>query len=183
MTQWTHASIPGYEVNLVFSRGLSADALSAGLRAVPREPLAVGEAGGWAWAVHEMFDEESDDYAEVDYRRLCPDGTELVVLVTEPCSAKAHAPQVLYLRDGRTILFFTFEDLEQRMGENPDYMSAELLAANLIGPGAECDTWQADDDHDCFDHHDRDEDRVMKAIQDCFGLPPLPLGPTEAVSK
>ncbi|WP_406094095.1 hypothetical protein [Streptomyces sp. NBC_01013] len=175
MTDWMHESIPGHEVNLVFSRGLSVDALTTGLRELLREPLAEGEAGGWAWAAHEMLNAEIDDYEEADYSRVCPEGTELVVLVTEPCSAKAHGPHFHYLRDGRTILFFSFEDIGQRVGENPDHMSAELLAAHLIGPGAECLLWETDDGHDCFDHHYDDENRLVKAIADCFGLPSPPL--------
>ncbi|MEU1368872.1 hypothetical protein ABZ454_22415 [Streptomyces sp. NPDC005803] len=175
MTDWMDPSIPGYEVNLVFSRGLSVDALTTGLRELRREPLAQGEAGGWAWVAHEMLNPEIDDYDEVDYGRVCPQGAELVVFVTEPCSAKAHGPHFHYLRDGRTVLFFSFEDIGQRVGENPDHLSAELLAANLIGPGAECVQGETDDGHDCFDHHYDDENRLVKTVADYFGLPSPPL--------
>lgn len=175
MTSWMHDSFPGHEVNLVLSRGLSLDALTEGLRGLHREPLAHGEAGGWAWAVHDMLDDRTEDYDGVDYRRLCPEGTELVVFVTEPCSAKAHGPHFHYLRSGVTTLFFSFEDIGQRVGDNPDYMSAELLAAGLIGPGARCEKADTDDDHECFDHHDDDEDRLVRAIAGCFALPSPPL--------
>ncbi|MFF4393364.1 hypothetical protein ACFY0G_42625 [Streptomyces sp. NPDC001552] len=36
-----------------------------------------------------MLSWDSGDYDVADYRRLCPDGGELVVFVTEPCWAKA----------------------------------------------------------------------------------------------
>lgn len=174
MTRWMHDTFPGHEVNLVFARGLSLEALTAGLREMHREPLAHGEADGWAWMVHDMIT-EADGYREADYRRVCPEGAEVVVFVTEPCSAKAHGPMFMYLRDGRGTLSFSFEDVEQRVGENPDYMSAELLAAHLIGPEAWCAKADTDDDHDCFDHHYDDEDRLVRAIADCFSLPSPPL--------
>ncbi|MFD8828600.1 hypothetical protein ACFV1C_40500 [Streptomyces sp. NPDC059605] len=175
MTSWMHGSFPGHEVNIVFSRGLSTDALTTGLRELRREPLAHGEANGWAWAVHDMLNDEIDDYEGVDYREVCPQGTELVVFVTEPCSAKAHGPAFDYYRDGRLVLGFSFEDIGQRVGENPDHLSVELFAAGLIGPGSPCEAADADDDHDCFDHHYADEDRLVRAIAGAFGLPSPPL--------
>ncbi|MDK0521195.1 hypothetical protein [Streptomyces sp. ML-6] len=175
MTSWMHGSFPGHEVNIVFSRGLSLDALTTGLRELRREPLAHGEADGWAWAVHDMLNGEIEDYDGVDYRRICTQGTELVVFVTEPCSAKAHGPAFDYYRDGRLTLGFSFEDVGQRVGENPDHLSAELLTAGLIGPEAYCESADTDDDHDCFDHHHDDEDRLVRTIADAFGLPSPPL--------
>ncbi|TXR96120.1 hypothetical protein EAO73_31730 [Streptomyces sp. col6] len=176
---WIHDAygLPGHEVNLVFARGTSLAALTAGLRELNREPLAEGEEGGWAWVVHDMVNDELEDYENVDYTRVCPPGAEVAVLVTEPCSAKAHAPDFTYLRDGKWTLHFSFEDLEQRVGDNPDYMSAELLAANLIGPDAECLAWETDPAHDC-DAHDFDrEERIVRAIAACFALPSPPLAP------
>ncbi|TWG04799.1 hypothetical protein FHX80_113271 [Streptomyces brevispora] len=175
MISWMHDSFPGHEVNLVLARGLSADTLVEGLRGLHREPLAHGEAGGWAWAVHDMFEEGTEDYDPVDYRSICPEGTEVIVFETEPCSAKAHGPNFTYLRSGRTTLHFSFEDIGQRLGDNPDHISAELLAANLIGPGAECDKWKTEDGHDCLDHEDDADDRLVKALADCFALPSPPL--------
>lgn len=175
MTSWMHDAFPVHEVNLVFARGLPAGALVSGLRALDREPLAHGEAGGWAWAVHDMVNGEIGDYDEVDYPRVCPEGAEVVVFVTEPCSAKAHGPHFCYYRDGRTTLFFSFEDLQSRVGENPDYLSAELLAADLIGPGADCLAQETDPDHDCFDHHYDNEDRLVRTIAEAFALPSPPL--------
>nr|WSW67679.1 hypothetical protein OG461_16485 [Streptomyces sp. NBC_00995] len=176
MTTWLHDTFPGHEVNLVFARGLPAGAFVEGLREQNRGPLAHGEADGWTWAVHDMLDTETDDgYEEVDYARLCPQGAEVVVFVTEPCSAKAHGPHFVYYRDGRTTLFFSFEDFrQQRVGDNPDHLSAELLAAGLIGPAAECEVWR-DGLHDCYDHADTDEMRLVRTVAEAFGLPSPPL--------
>ncbi|MER6120227.1 hypothetical protein [Streptomyces sp. NPDC001743] len=175
MTTWLHDTFPGHEVNLAFARGLPAEAFFAGLREQNREPLAQGEADGWAWAVHDMIDEEDADCGEVDYGRLCPQGAEVVVFVTEPCSAKAHGPHLAYYRDGRTTLFFSFEDFrQQRVGDNPDYLSAELFAAGLTGPAAECQVWK-DGAHDCYEHEDVDEIRLVRTIADAFALPSPPL--------
>ncbi|MGN5637055.1 hypothetical protein [Streptomyces sp. AC154] len=175
MTSWMHDSFPGHEVNLVFARGQSLDALVSGLRELNREPLAQGEAGGWAWAVHDMIEEDSEDYEGADYRLVCPEGTELVVFVTEPCSAKAHGPQFHYLRGGATTLYFSFEDIGERLGDNPDYISAELLAANLIGPDAGCEKWRTDESHHCDEHEDGAKERLVKTIAEAFALPSPPL--------
>ncbi|MFE2542704.1 hypothetical protein [Actinacidiphila glaucinigra] len=174
MTTWMHGSFPGHEVNLVFARGMALDALTRSLREARREPLAHGEAGGWAWAVHDMHNYEAEDYEDVDYRGLSGEGAEIVVFETEPCSAKAHPPSFGYFRDGRSILHFAFGDQQQRVGENPDHLSLELLAANLIGPGSECPR-EADVDHDCFDHHYEDHARLVKVIAGFFLLPTPPL--------
>ncbi|MGW2654810.1 hypothetical protein ACWC1D_14325 [Streptomyces sp. NPDC001478] len=176
MTTWLHDTFPGHEVNLAFARGLPAETFFEGLRAQGRPPLAHGEADGWAWAVHDMIDEEDDDYELTDYGRICPEGAEIAVFVTEPCSAKAHGPHFTYYRDGRTTLFFSFEDFrQQRVGDNPDYLSAELFAAGLIGPSAECEEWRTNDAHDCYEHADADEMRLVRTIADAFGLPSAPL--------
>ncbi|MCX4533563.1 hypothetical protein OHA79_26230 [Streptomyces sp. NBC_00841] len=174
MTNWIQGSFPGHEVNVVFARGVPLDVLTQGLRGLLREPLAYGEAGGWAWAVHPMLNWEVEDYDPVNYRELCPDGAEIVVFVTEPCSAKAFPPAFEYYRDGRTILCFSFEDPQQRVGENPDYLSAELLAAQLIGPHAVCGD-EVNGGHDCFDHHYDDHERLVKTIAGFFALPSPPL--------
>ncbi|WP_406411606.1 hypothetical protein OG923_22470 [Streptomyces halstedii] len=174
MTDWTHHSFPGHEVNLVFARGMVPDALIGRLRDLLREPLAHGVADGWTWAVHDMESPEADDYDLVDYVGISQGGGEIVVFVTEPCSAKAHGPDFSYYRDGRTVLHFSFEDVEERVGENPDHLSAELLAANLIGPEADCG-WREGDGHDCSEHQDDDEERLVKTIADFFVLPSPPL--------
>ncbi|MFE5096789.1 hypothetical protein ACFRCI_42410 [Streptomyces sp. NPDC056638] len=174
MTDWIQGTFPGREVNVVFARGMPLDAFVRCLGDRLREPLAYGEANGWAWAVHDMHNWDAEDYDDVDYSGMCQDGAEIVVFVAEPCSAKAFPPAFGYHRDGRTILWFSFEDLQQRVGENPDYLSPELLAANLIGPTAEC-AQQEDDSHDCFDHHYDDHERLVTVIADYFALPSPPL--------
>jgi hypothetical protein len=163
------------EVNLVFARGTGLGAFVEGLRRLGREPLVSGEGNGWVWAVHDMLNAEIEDYDPVPYAEMSA-GAELVVFVTEPCSAKAHPPHFEYHRDGRLITWFSFEDLTQRPGENPDYLSAELLAADLIGPGAECRKAE-EAGHDCFDHHYEDHDRIVRAVAGFFALPSPPLSP------
>ncbi|WP_327351655.1 hypothetical protein [Streptomyces sp. NBC_01304] len=184
MTDWIQDSLPGHERNVVFARGIPVDALTRGLRDQQREPLAHGEGNGWVWAVHEMlnwldedyeeFDEE--EFYEVDYGLLCPGDAEVVVFVTEPCSSRGHPPGFTYYRDGRAIVGFSFGNLQQRPGDNPDHLSPELLAANLIGPDSACAQAQ-DDGHDCFDHHYDDHRRLVRVIADRFGLPAPPLDP------
>ncbi|MFC3236949.1 hypothetical protein [Streptomyces nitrosporeus] len=174
MTGWTDHAFPGHEMNIVFARGLPPGALTERLRSRLREPLADGEARGWSWAVHDMLDDEAGDYGLVDYTGICRDGGEIAVFVTEPCSPKAHGPDFSYFRDGWLVLGFSFEDVGSRVGENPDHLSAELLAANLIGPGASCEEGESGG-HDCFDHADDDEDRLVRTIADHFLLPSPPL--------
>ncbi|MFD5871499.1 hypothetical protein [Streptomyces sp. NPDC060322] len=94
--------------------------------------------------------------------------------MTGPCSAKTHGPEFWYCRDGRTVLHFSFEDVGARVGENPDHLSAELLAANLIGPGSGCGP-EDDGDHGFCDHHFDDEDRLVKVVAEFFVLPSPPL--------
>ncbi len=139
-------------------------------------PFAYGEGNGWAWAVHAMHNWDAKDYDDVDYNAMCPNGAEIVVFVTEPCSAKGFPPAFAYHQDGRLILRFSFEDLQQRVGENPDHLSPELLAANLIGPQAGCGQ-QDDHGHDCFDHYYDDHGRLVKVIAGYFALPSPPLSP------
>ncbi|MFF2191223.1 hypothetical protein [Streptomyces sp. NPDC058155] len=165
---------PGHEVNLVFVRGLPADAVTEGFGGLRRQVLETGSADGWAWAVHNTFAPEINNFDPVDYRPLCEGKAEAVVFVVEPCSAKAHSPDFTYYRDGRCVLHFSFEDLGQRVGDNPDYLSAELLDAGLIGPDAYCEQ-EDEDGHDCFDHSYDDDDRLVRAIAAVFGLPSPPL--------
>ncbi|AWW41259.1 MULTISPECIES: hypothetical protein [Streptomyces] len=173
MTHWIHGSVPGHEVNVVFARGLSVDELCRRLRGLRREPLARGGQDGWAWAVHDMLNGDAEDFDPVDYRALCADGAEIVVFVTEPCSPKGFPPDFEYYRDGRTVLRFSFEDLGRRIGDDPDHLSAELLAANLIGPDAAC-AHTKDGGRDCLDHYYDDHERLVRTIADHFALPSLP---------
>ncbi|MEU5715745.1 hypothetical protein AB0G71_08125 [Streptomyces sp. NPDC020403] len=67
------------------------------------------------------------------------------------------------------------------MGENPDHLSAELLAAGLIGPDSSC-AEEETGNHDCFDHDTDDEDRLVQTNADYFLLP-SPQLPTEVAAK
>ncbi|MGV9452676.1 hypothetical protein [Streptomyces sp. NPDC003635] len=174
MTKWTRDSYDHHEVNVVFARGTSPDALASGLRGLNREPLDQGEGNGWSWAVHDMLNAQTEDFDPVDYRRVCPAGGELVVLVTEPCSAKGFPPDFSYYRDGRLVVHFSFEDLGQRVGDNPDHLSPELLAARLIGPDADC-PHEEDEAHACWEHASEDRTRLMRTLSDFFALPSPPL--------
>ncbi|MFH9571146.1 hypothetical protein [Streptomyces sp. NPDC017230] len=166
---------PGHEVSLVFVRGLTADAVAQGLGGLRRQVLETGVAGEWTWAMHDSFAPETNDYDTADYRPLCEGGGEAVVFMVEPCSAKAHSPDFTSYRDGRCVLHFSFEDVGQRVGDNPDHLSAELLEAGLIGPDAYCELEDEDDGHDCFEHLDGRDDRLVSAIASAFGLPSPPL--------
>ncbi|MDT9697606.1 hypothetical protein [Streptomyces sp. P17] len=55
MTTWTQDCYGHHEVNVVFARGTSLDALTGGPRELAREPLDQGEGNGWTWAVHDML--------------------------------------------------------------------------------------------------------------------------------
>lgn len=164
------------EVNLVFARGLPLTRLKAGIARAPRMIVASGEADGWAWVVHLMHDAEEEDYDRVDYRPLCPTGTELVLFETEPCRGKGHGPAFTYYRDGRTVVHFSFEDLRQRVGDDPDHLSPELLAAGLIGPGNPCPS-AGEDGHLCWEHSDADELRLLRTLAAYFTLPSPPFTP------
>lgn len=59
-------------------------------------PLAYGKGTHWGVMMHDMLGWNTGDYCYADYRRVCPDGGELVVFVTEPCSVKAHRPWFSY---------------------------------------------------------------------------------------
>ncbi|MFF9825135.1 hypothetical protein ACF1GZ_15300 [Streptomyces albidoflavus] len=164
------------EVNLVFVRGMPLTWLVAGLVRSHRMVVAGREEAGWAWVVHLMHDAEEEDYAPVDYRPLCPAGTELVVFETEPCRGKAHGPAFTYYRDGRTVVHFSFEDLRQRVGDDPDHLSPELLAAGLIGPGTPCPP-AGEGGHLCWEHSDADELRLLRTLAAHFALPSPPFTP------
>ncbi|ROQ66989.1 hypothetical protein EDD93_1407 [Streptomyces sp. 840.1] len=53
---------------------------------------------------------------------------ELVVLVTEPCIAKAHSPAFAYYRDGRLITAFSFETLSHSVGDEPGLLTGGYSA-------------------------------------------------------
>ncbi|WP_427921421.1 hypothetical protein [Streptomyces sp. cg40] len=160
-THWIHGPLVSHqEVNVVFFRGMSLDALTRELLSMRRIPLAYakGAEGEWGLVMHDMFGWDEDDYDRPDYRPLCRDGGELAVFTTEPCVAKAHGPDFAYLRDGRFVCGFSFETLSYGVGDHPDLLSPALTAARLIGPRAE------------YDREDREE-RTVRAISSFFSLP------------
>ncbi|MGW1553332.1 DUF6461 domain-containing protein [Streptomyces sp. NPDC002346] len=161
MTDWIHGPLPHHEeTSVVFFRGLSLDSLTRGLLGLRRTPLAYGKGTDWGLMMHDMLSWDSGDYDLADYRRLCPDGGELVVFVTEPCWAKAHRPWFEYYRDGSLVTGFSFENLHDRVGEDPDLLLPVLTAGNLIGPQADLD-------------RDDNEERTVQAITGFFSLPEL----------
>lgn len=163
MTHWIHRALPHHEeTNVVFFRGLSLDTLVRGLLDQQRMPLAYGTGADWGLVMHDMFSWENDDYALVDYGRLCRDGGELAVFVTEPCRPKAHGPSFQYCRDGILITGFSFETLYYRAGKEPDLLLPALTAARLTGPTAEVD-------------REDDEERTVRAVSGFFSLPELEL--------
>ncbi|MGX9888861.1 hypothetical protein [Streptomyces sp. NPDC002276] len=160
-THWIHGPLAGHqEVNVVFFRGMSLDALTRGLLAARRIPLAYakGGEGEWGLVMHDMFGWSHDDYDDADYRQLCRDGGELAVFTTEPCMAKAHGPRFDYFREGRVVCGMSFETLAYGVGDHPDLLSPALTAARLIGPHAE------------YDREDREE-RTVETISAFFSLP------------
>lgn len=161
MKHWIHGPLPHHEeTNVVFFRGMSLDSLTQGLLGQRRMPLAYGKGADWGLMMHEMLSWNSDDHELADYRRLCSDGGELAVFVTEPCWAKAHRPWFDYYRDGSLITGFSFENLRDRVGENPDLLLTDLTAARLTGPQADL-------------NGDDSEERTVQAIAGFFSLPEL----------
>ncbi len=159
MAHWIHGPLPHHEeTNVVFFRGMSLDALTQGLLAMKRKPLAYGKTPDWGLMMHDMLSWDSGDHDFADYRQLCPDGGELVVFVTEPCIAKAHGPSFECYRDGRLVTAFSFETAGDRVGEEPDLLLPALTAANLIGPQTELDSHGY-------------EERLVQAIAGFFSLP------------
>jgi hypothetical protein len=160
MKHWIRGPLHhSWDTNVVFFRGMSLDALTRGLLAARRMPLAYGKGPDWGLMMHDMHSWEADDEPAA-YGPLCADGGELVVFVTEPCSVKAHRPEFLYYRDGRLITCFGFEAPRYRAGEEPDLLLSALTAANVVGPHAELGG-------------DDDEERIVRAIADFFSLPEL----------
>ncbi|MGN9756483.1 hypothetical protein [Streptomyces sp. SD31] len=161
MKHWIRGPLPHHEeTNVVFFRGMSLDALTRGLLAQRRMPLAYGKGTEWGLVMHDMLSWDSGDYDLAHYGQLCRAGGELVVFVTEPCIAKAHGPAFQYYREGRLITGFSFEDPSHRVGEEPDLPAPALTAAGLIGPYVE------------LDRADREE-LIVRAIEAFFSLPEL----------
>ncbi|MGW1173299.1 hypothetical protein ACWD4P_06190 [Kitasatospora sp. NPDC002543] len=151
------------ETVLVFFRGTTRAAVADGLTARHRPLFARGEEpapGEWGVVVHPMFDHARDDYADVDYRGLCPEGAELVVFVPNPCSVKALGPTAYHYRDGRISSCVDYEGAEH-VGERWPNALAPLVTAAGLGIGGEF-----------FEAPDY-EQRLTALISDHLGLPAL----------
>ncbi|MGQ4478554.1 hypothetical protein [Streptomyces sp. SAS_276] len=168
---WIHRPLEGHEeINVVFFRGTSLDALTRALLAERLLPLAYAKGTPWGLVMHDMFGWNDDDdyYDPDDYERVSrASGGELAVFVTEPCIAKVHGPEFAYYRDGRLVSGISFESPSYGFGAEPGLLAPALTAAGLIGPDAEIDLGD-------------DEERQVRAISDFFGLPELDLSETES---
>ncbi|NED77825.1 hypothetical protein G3I51_37035 [Streptomyces sp. SID9944] len=149
------------ETVLVYFRGTSLAAMTAGLSARHRPPFAHGDdaaPGDWGVIVHHMFNPSQGDFDEIDYRELCPPGAELVVFVPNPCFAKAHRPKAYHYRDGRTSSCIDYEAPDYAGEYWPNEMAPVITAAGL-------------------DHRDGShEERLTQLICDHLGLPALDPG-------
>ncbi|MFI0813758.1 hypothetical protein [Streptomyces echinatus] len=160
MKHWVRRPLPQREeINVVFFRGVSTDALTRGLLAERRLPLAYGKSEDWSVIMHDTLSWESGDHDLVPYGQLCRRGGELAVFVTEPCVAKAHAPAFEYYRDGQLITHFSFEEPSRPGGGDPPMLVQALTAAKVIGPEAVSG--------------DDDDERIVEAIAEFFALPEL----------
>ncbi|MFE0629466.1 DUF6461 domain-containing protein [Streptomyces sp. NPDC058864] len=161
MRHWIHQPLAQHEeINVVFFRGMSLDALTRKLLAARRMPLAYGKGTEWGVIMHPMLGWQTGDYDLPNYGPMCRDGGELVVIATEPCMAKAFGPDFEYYRDGRLVTFFSFETPGYRGGDEPDLLLPALAAAKLVDPDADFGS-------------DDDEERIMRAIAGFFALPDL----------
>ncbi|WP_405764081.1 hypothetical protein OG539_02260 [Actinacidiphila glaucinigra] len=161
MRHWIRQPLPQHEeINVVFFRGMSLDTLTRGLLAAQRMPLAYGKGTEWGVMMHPMLSWKNDDYDLTNYGPLCRDGGELVVFVTEPCSAKGFPPDFDYHRDGRLLTCFSFEALDYPGGDKPNLLLPALIEAKAVGPDA---------DHDSGDY----VERIAQAITEFFELPEL----------
>ncbi|WP_432027915.1 hypothetical protein [Streptomyces sp. 1222.5] len=160
MKHWVRRPLPKHEeINVVFFRGISTDALTRGLLAERRLPIAYGIGEDWSVIMHDMLSWQSTDHDLVPYGQLCRRGGELAVFVTEPCVAKAHAPAFEYYRAGQLITHFSFEDLSRPGGGDPHLLVPALTAAKVIGSEAVIG--------------DDDDERTVQAIAEFLSLPEL----------
>ncbi|WP_416873174.1 hypothetical protein [Kitasatospora sp. SC0581] len=151
------------ETVLVYFRGTTRAAVADGLTARHRPPFARGEEpapGEWGVIVHPMLNPSRNDYDDIDYRGLCPEGAELVVFVPNPCIVKAHDPKAYHYRDGRISSCVDYEGAE-RVGERWPNALAPLVTAAGLGIGGE---FAESPDH---------EQRLTALICEHLGLPAL----------
>lgn len=105
--------------------------------------------------VHHMHNPSRDDFDPIDYRKLCPQGAELVVFEPNPCIAKAHGPKAYHYRDGQASSCIDYED--------PDYVGEywpNELAPVITAAGLDPEDWPH-------------EEPLTRLISDHLGLPPL----------
>lgn len=165
MTSWIDCGVIAWveeeryredETVLVYFKGTSLAAMAEGLSAQQRPPFAYGNdtvPGDWGVIVHHMFNR--DDYDEIDYREVCPQGAELMVFVPNPCVAKAHGPKAYHYEDGQISSCIDYEDPEY-VGEFwPNKMAPLITAAGL--------------DH----QNETYEEQLTQLICDHLGLPAL----------
>ncbi|MFG3224115.1 hypothetical protein ACGF07_04930 [Kitasatospora sp. NPDC048194] len=143
MTEWIKCGVIAWlgeghygddESVLVYFRGTSRASMAEGLVARHRPPLAYGNEaapGGWGVIVHNLYNSSRNDYDDIDYRRLCPQGAELVVFVPNPCIAKAHGPKAYHYKDGRISSCIDYERPDH-VGEYwPNELAPLITAAGL----------------------------------------------------
>jgi len=167
MTSWIRYGVMAWmaedrygedETVLVYFRGTDRAALAEGLSAQHRPPFASGNdtaPGDWGVIVHHMFNPARNDYEGVDYRKLCPEGAELMVFVPNPSIAKGHGPHAYHYKDGQTSSCVDYED-PGYVGEFwPNKMAPLITAAGL-------------------DHRSETyEEQLTQLICDHLGLPAL----------
>ncbi|MFF0385629.1 hypothetical protein [Streptomyces sp. NPDC004286] len=120
------------ETVLIYFKGVSLASMAEDLSARNRPPFAYGNATAgddWGVIMHHMFSRE--DYDEIDYRELCPQGAELMVFVPNPCVAKAHGPKAYHYVDGQASSCIDYEAADH-VGEYwPNKMAPLITAAGL----------------------------------------------------
>ncbi|MFF7601483.1 hypothetical protein [Streptomyces mirabilis] len=111
-----------------------------GLSAQHRPPFAYGHdtaPGDWGVIVHHMFNR--DDYDEIDYLGLCPQGAELMAFVPNPCIAKAHGPRRTTTRTARYRPASTTRIPNTSENTGPTRWPPLITAA---GPGHQNETYE-----------------------------------------
>lgn len=143
MTSWIDCGVMAWledgpyredETVLVYFRGTDLAAMADGLSAQHRPPFAYGNdtaPGDWGMLVHPMFNPSRNDYDEIDYRELCPQGAELMVFVPNPSLAQAHGPKAYHYEDGRLSSCVDYEDPDYAGEYWPNKMASVITAAGL----------------------------------------------------
>ncbi|MGW7381415.1 hypothetical protein [Streptomyces sp. NPDC054794] len=146
------------ETVLVYFKGTGLTAMAEGLSALHRPPFAYGPdaaPGDWGVIVHHMLNPSRGEFADIDYRKLCPQGAELMVFIPNPCVAKAHGPKAYHYKDGQISSCIDYEGPEHSGEYWPNAMAPLITAAGL--------------DHE----NDNYEEQLTQLICDHLGLPAL----------